>query len=90
MTTVAELQAQLQQLRARNAEEVSAETAKITKLQKDMEYMLEDTEALEKEEKVLKRQFGSEAERGEPSEVSTYISNVLKGIIDGDDSLFKW
>ncbi|EPY36516.1 hypothetical protein STCU_00542 [Strigomonas culicis] len=88
MATVAELQAQLAQLRTRHSAEVAAEEAKLKKLQQDMEYMLGDTEALEKEEKVLKRQFGSEAERGEPSEMGKYISNVIKGIIDGDDSLF--
>ncbi|CAG9583819.1 conserved hypothetical protein [Leishmania major strain Friedlin] len=89
MSTVAELQAQLDALRARNAQEVEAAKATLAKLQQDLNYMQEDTEALEREEEALCKQFGKS--RGTSTALSAsqhtdIIAQGLSALVECDDS----
>ncbi|AYU83649.1 hypothetical protein conserved [Leishmania donovani] len=89
MSTVAELQAQLDALRARNAQEVEAAQATLAKLQQDLNYMQEDTEALEREEEELCKQFGKS--RGTDTALSAsqhtdIIAQGLCALVECDDS----
>ncbi|CBZ26136.1 conserved hypothetical protein [Leishmania mexicana MHOM/GT/2001/U1103] len=89
MSTVAELQAQLDALRARNAQEVEAAKATLTKLQQDLNYMQEDTEALSREEEALCKQFGKGRSTDtalSTSEHTNIIAQVLSALVECDDS----
>ncbi|GET93363.1 hypothetical protein, conserved [Leishmania tarentolae] len=89
MSTVAELQAQLDALRARNAQEVELAQATLAKLQQDLNYMQEDTEALEREEAELRKQFG----KGQgtdtallTSQHTDIIAQGIRSLVECDDS----
>ncbi|KAG5488693.1 hypothetical protein JIQ42_00307 [Leishmania sp. Namibia] len=89
MSTVAELQAQLDALRARNAQEVEAAQATLAKLQQELNSMQEDTEALEKEEEELCKQFGKGRGMSTASptiEHTDIIAEGLRALVDCDDS----
>ncbi|KAG5464121.1 hypothetical protein LSCM1_00301 [Leishmania martiniquensis] len=89
MAAVAELQAQLDALRARNAQEAEAAQATLGKLQEELNCMQVDTEALEKEEEELCKRFGKG--RGIDAASSTIqhadiIAEGLRALVDCDDS----
>ncbi|KPI88534.1 hypothetical protein ABL78_2346 [Leptomonas seymouri] len=76
MSTVQELQAQLDALRTQHAKEVQAARATLTRLQEDLTNIQVDTDALEKEEAELYNQFvRSKSPAAEPEQ------NPFKGVI---------
>ncbi|CAJ1038094.1 conserved hypothetical protein [Leishmania braziliensis MHOM/BR/75/M2904] len=89
MSTVAELQAELEALRAKNAQEVEAAQATLAKLQQDLNYMQEDTESLEREEAELCKRFGKDRGTDTASSMNQHtdiIAQGLCGLVDCDDS----
>ncbi|KAG5490166.1 hypothetical protein JKF63_00285 [Porcisia hertigi] len=89
MSTVAELQAQLDELRSRNAQEVEVAKATLSKVQEDLNYIQWDTEALEREEEELCKQLSKG--RGIDTALLTskhtdIIAQVIRALIDCDDS----
>ncbi|CAD2214462.1 hypothetical protein AGDE_13281 [Angomonas deanei] len=72
--------------------EEAAEVAKLEKLQNELQLMLGDIEALEKEEKLLEKQFGGSGRQsgeGESSAPKKFAAAILSSVVDGDDSKFK-
>ena len=89
MSTVQELQAQLNAMRLQHASEIQAAHATLAKLQQDLDYMQADTDDLEKEEAELYKQFGqSRTADAEPKDnpYKDIVLQALRGLVDCDES----
>ncbi|KPA81248.1 hypothetical protein ABB37_03666 [Leptomonas pyrrhocoris] len=89
MSTVQELQAQLDALRVQHVSDIETAQAALSKLQEDLNNVQADTDNLKQEEAELNQQFGESKDTTASSQQSPYkdiVVQVLHGLVHCDES----